>query len=326
MPSISEQIKTKQVERFHLIYGEEAYMVRYYKNAMISALSTPGDEMNCTVFQGSGIVPSEIADVAVILPFMAANRLIVVQNSGFCNSSSDMTDYFDSFPDTTYIVFVEQQVDKRNKLYKWIQKNGCVTECKHQNTASLCTWIAGYLSRFQKKISKNCAEYMISRIGNDMEFLTNELDKLISYTGEKKAVEIEDVDAVCGGVTEGKIFDLLDAVAVKDRSKALILYKDLLDNREPVPVFLSMFRRHINILLKVKDGLLKGMDKGRLAAYAGVPPFTLNNYTKQASAVKRTRLIEMLEQAAQAEENYKTGQMSDQISLELFLIQALTNA
>ena len=63
MPSISEQIKTKQVERFHLIYGEEAYMVRYYKNALISALSTPGDEMNCTVFQGSGIVPSEIADV-----------------------------------------------------------------------------------------------------------------------------------------------------------------------------------------------------------------------------------------------------------------------
>ncbi|MFR1256166.1 MAG: hypothetical protein ACLSCU_08275 [Eubacterium sp.] len=34
----------------------------------------------------------------------------------------------------------------------------------------------------------------------------------------------------------------------------------------------------------------------------------------------------MLEQAAQAEENFKTGQMSDQISLELFLIQALTNA
>ena len=120
MPSISEQIKTKQVERFHLIYGEEAYMVRYYKNALISALSTPGDEMNCTVFQGSGIVPSEIADVAVILPFMAANRLIVVQNSGFCNSSSDMTDYFDSFPDTTYIVFVEQQVDKRNnQSYHW---------------------------------------------------------------------------------------------------------------------------------------------------------------------------------------------------------------
>ena len=57
-----------------------------------------------------------------------------------------------------------------------------------------------------------------------------------------------------------------------------------------------------------------------------MPPFTLNNYTKQASAVKRTRLIEMLEQAAQAEENFKTGQMSDQISLELFLIQALTNA
>ena len=53
MPSISEQIKTKQVERFHLIYGEEAYMVRYYKNALISALSTPGDEMNCTVSEKS---------------------------------------------------------------------------------------------------------------------------------------------------------------------------------------------------------------------------------------------------------------------------------
>ena len=110
MLKLAEELKNNSISRYHLIYGEERYMVRYYKRCLIEKLSVPGDEMNCTYFQGEKAVPSAIADVGQILPFMAANRLIVIQDSSLLKSASDMVDFLTDFPETTYVVFVEREV------------------------------------------------------------------------------------------------------------------------------------------------------------------------------------------------------------------------
>ena len=230
MLTITEQLKTGNFSRFHLVYGEERYMVRYYRNSLKEKLSQPEDEMNCTVFQGDKANPSSIADVAQILPFMAPQRLIVVQDSGFFKNASDMVDFMDTFPDTTYLVFVEREVDKRNRLYKWMSKNGCITECKAQNAAMLAKWIAGYAKRADKAISPQASELLVERVGTDMELLSGEIEKLIGYVGERHDIEISDVEAISSGVTVSRIFEMIDAVALGEKERALKLYDDLLAN------------------------------------------------------------------------------------------------
>ena len=123
MLRIEDELKNNQISRFQLLYGEERYMVQYYRNQLIEKLSNPDDEMNRTFFRDKP-EPSQIAEAAQILPFFAENRLIVVEDSGYFKSSSDMADYVESFPETTYIIFVEREIDKRNRLFKWINKNG----------------------------------------------------------------------------------------------------------------------------------------------------------------------------------------------------------
>jgi DNA polymerase-3 subunit delta len=322
---IAEELKNHQLSKFHLLYGEERYMVRYYKNALIGQLSSPGDEMNCTSFQGNAAIPSAIADVGQILPFMAPQRLIIVQDSGFFKSSSDMADYLQEFPETTYVVFVEREVDKRNKLYKWISKNGCVTECQRQTEPLLKQWIAGYVKKQNKKIDNAAVEYLIERVGTDMETLINELDKLIGYSWEKDTIEPQDIDAVCSGVIVSRIFDMIDAVARKEKDKALTLYADLVANREQPMSILYLFSRHINILLQVKELAQRGLNKSEMAKKIGIPPFTVPKYAKQAEQFKRSQLIAMQENRLDYEEDFKRGKISDQLAVEMFFIQALTN-
>lgn len=326
MLTITEQLKTGNFSRFHLVYGEERYMVRYYRNSLKEKLSQPEDEMNCTVFQGDKANPSAIADVAQILPFMAPQRLIVVQDSGFFKNASDMVDFMDTFPDTTYLVFVEREVDKRNRLYKWISKNGCITECKAQNAAMLAKWIAGYAKRADKAISPQASELLVERVGTDMELLSGEIEKLIGYVGERHDIEISDVEAISSGVTVSRIFEMIDAVALGEKERALKLYDDLLANKESPMSILYLFSRHINILLQIKELSALGASQGEIVKSIGIPPFTVKKYARQAGLFKRSKLLQMLEKRADYEEKFKNGKLSDQLAVELFLIQALTNS
>lgn len=326
MQKIAEELKTNTISRYHLIYGDERYMVRYYKHSLVEKLSSPGDEMNCTFFQGGGIKESSIADVGQILPFMAPQRLIVVQDSGFFKSANEMADYLEEFPESTYVIFVEREVDKRNRLFKWMGKNGCVTECQAQSETMLKQWIAGYLKKAGKSISVGTAEYLIERTGTDMETLNNELDKLIGYTGARSVIERADVETICTGANVSKIFDMIDAVASGERDRALSLYNDLLANKEPPMSILYLFSRHINILLQIKELSAIGLNKNELAKKIGIPPFTVQKYGKQAGLFKRSHLLKMLEDRVNYEESFKTGRLSDQLAVEMFLIQALTNA
>ena len=81
MLRIEDELKNNQISRFQLLYGEERYMVQYYRNQLIEKLSNPDDEMNRTFFRDKP-EPSQIAEAAQILPFFAENRLIVVEDSG----------------------------------------------------------------------------------------------------------------------------------------------------------------------------------------------------------------------------------------------------
>lgn len=326
MLTITEQLKTGNFSRFHLVYGEERYMVRYYRNSLKEKLSQPEDEMNCTVFRGDKANPSAIADVAQILPFMAPQRLIVVQDSGFFKNASDMVDFMDTFPDTTYLVFVEREVDKRNRLYKWMSKNGCITECKAQNAAMLAKWIAGYAKRADKAISPQASELLVERVGTDMELLSGEIEKLIGYVGERHEIEISDVEAISSGVTVSRIFEMIDAVALGEKEKALKLYDDLLANKESPMSILYLFSRHINILLQIKELSALGASQGEIVKSIGIPPFTVKKYARQAGLFKRSKLLQMLEKRADYEGKFKNGKLSDQLAVELFLIQALTNS
>ncbi len=324
MKKLAEELKTHSFSRFHLIYGEERYMVRYYRNCLVRELSTPGDEMNCTYFLADKAEPSSIADVGQILPFMAPNRLIVVQDSGLFRSASDMSDYLAEFPETTYIVFVEREIDKRNRLFKWISKEGCVTECGKQSEAMLKNWIAGYVKKAGKQISVGATDQLIHQVGMDMEVLSNELEKLLGFTNDKQEIKEQDVCEICSGQLEANIFEMIEAVAAGEKERSLNLYAGLLAEKVAPMSILSLFTRHINILLQMKE--LSNLGQGELAKKIGIPSFTVRKYQAQAKAISRKKLLQMLEDRLQAEEDFKSGKLSDQMAVELFLISSLTNA
>lgn len=318
MQTIAAQLKSGDLSRFHLIYGEEPYMVRFYKNKLKTMLSNEGDDMNAAFFEGNAVPLEEVASLGSTLPFFAEKRLILMENTDLFKSSNDVAEILEGFPDTTYVVFVEKTVDKRNRLYKWVQKNGCVTECALQQEKDLIPWAARYLKGFGKSISRHTMEYMVSKVGFQMDSIVNELDKLIGYVGEREEIMPEDVDAICSGQVVGKIFDMLDAVIAGENERVFRLYGDLLELKEPPLVILHLLGRHINILIQMKE-IGNSLSERDIAKKVGVPYFAISKYKSQAKHFSKKGLFKLLEERADYEERFKTGKLGERLVAESFL-------
>ena len=320
MQKLKADIKNRQFKNCYLFYGEEDYLKRLYRDSLKAAVLNGGDDMNCTRFQGKETDVVQIKDLADTLPFFSDYRLIIVENSGLFKSANDLADYLPNMPDSTILLFVESEIDKHNRLYKYVNKCGYAVEMKPMNDREIKLWTVGILKQAGKQMRENTAEYFLGLIDNDMYHVKNELDKLIGFVGDRDEITKEDVDEIACVQVNGQIFQMMDAVASGDQKRAMKLYRDLLELRESAMSILYLLSRHFNILLQIND-LGSGVPKGEIARKVGIPPFSVGRYQSQSRHFSTAKLKEMLEQCVETEYLFKRGRIEDQIGVELLLVQ-----
>lgn len=322
MKSLNEDLKTGQLKQIYLLFGEEGYLKRQYRDRLTRAVLPEGDTMNYACYEGKGIEIREVIDLAETMPFFAERRLIVFENSGFFKSGgTDLADYIKELPETTSFLFVENEVDKRSKLYKAVKARGRAVELGFQDEATLKRWVAGLIRKENKQVSEQTIVYFLNKTGTDMENITKELEKLFCYTFGRDAVTKEDVDAVCVTQITNHIFEMVDAVAQKKQRKALELYYDLLALKEPPMRILFLMIRQYRLLLQVKGLLKAGYGRKEIASKAGLHPFVVGKYMDQAKHFPGRELRAIMEEGAELEQSVKTGRLTDHLAVELFLVK-----
>ena len=319
MQTLNQDIKTGEFKQIYLLYGEEAFLKNSYKNRLKEAI-IGDDTMNFARFEGKGLDVDELIRLADTMPFFAERRLILVEDSGFFKSASDaLVQYLPSMPDTTILLFVEMEVDKRNRLYKKVKDMGYAAELNRQDSTQLARWAGGILTREQKKITKHTMELFLSMAGDDMENIRMELEKLISYTLGREVITDEDVMAVCTVQVTNRIFEMVSAIVNRQPRKAMDLYEDLLTLKEPPMRILFLIARQFNQLLQVKDLMGKGMDKGTIASKLKMQPFVVGKTMPQARQFGREQILSYVEFCVETEEAVKSGRLQDRLAVELLI-------
>ncbi len=321
MKNIKEHIKLNQFKPVYLLYGTEDYLKKLYRDKLKTAILGDGAQMNYSYFEGKGIDTAEVISVANTMPFFSDRRLILIENSGLFKSQSDLADYMVSIPETTHIVFVESEVDKRNRLYKAVKNVGNISEMNTMDEKNLKLWVATLLDKDNKKISEDTILYLLNKIGSDMENIQNEVEKLICYAYEREIITKEDIDEVCTAQITGKIFLMVDAIGNRQQKKALDLYYDLLALKEKPMSILFLITRQFNILVQVKNLLSLGYNNTVISQKTGLMPFTIGKYVSQSKNFTMDILISALKSSADIEEMIKTGRLIDKIGVELLIVK-----
>ncbi|MDO4632845.1 MAG: DNA polymerase III subunit delta [Eubacteriales bacterium] len=321
MKQLIEDIRNHKFMNVYLLCGEEAYLKKQYRQKLLAALLDEENSINLNRYEGKGISVPALIDQAETLPFFAEYRVILIENSEFFKSSpAELAAYLEQIPPTTVIVFVEDEADKRGKLYKAVKKYGRIVEFTTQNEDTLIRWILGELKREDKKITRNTMTLFLEKTGTDMLHIQSELEKLLCYTMGREVITSEDVEEICTTHTEGKIFKMLDAMAEKRQRDALDMYYDLVLLKEPPMRILYLITRQLNLLMQVKELRGQGYDVNTIASRCGIAPFIVRNYQKQERHFSQERLRELVERAITLEEAVKTGRMNDRMAVELLLV------
>jgi len=335
MGGVSNSLSTKEYKSAYLLYGSESYLRVFYKNALKKALVNEGDNLNYSYFEGQQTDANEVVSLLETMPFMADYRVVIVENSGwFLKGSSDgedegkssgsktdsLAETIKNLPENTVVIFSEEKIDKRSKLFKAIQSKGIAEEFAEQTDDQLAKWLFNMAKAEGKNLDSKTAYYLVSECGKDMTLLQNEMSKLLAWSLEKDSITIEDVDTVCTHQINNKIFDMITAIALHKQKEALRLYYDLLTLRESPFHILSLLVRQYTQMYTVKDGLNKGLPASQIASYISTPDWVVKKIIDQVRRMNISDIKRNLEACAKADEDIKRGDLGDMMSVELLII------
>ena len=310
MKSVLEDIKNQEYKQAYLFFGEEGYLKKQYRNKLLQAWNPDGDTMK------------EVISLGESMPFFSDRRIILLENTGFFkNQCPELAEYLNNLPDYLYLLFVEDEVDKRSKMFKSVKQIGRVVDFAVQDEKTLMRWVLGIMKREGKQITQRDMEHFLSKTGTDMSNIEKELEKLLCYTMDRSVITGEDIDAVCTTQINNRIFAMVQAVAEQNQKKALDLYYDLLALKEPPMRILFLLARQFNLLLQVKELQRLGCDQKMIASRMGLQSFVVRNYTGCTGRYTTAQLRQAVEDFTQTEEEVKTGRLSDVLSVELLIVK-----
>ena len=167
------------------------------------------------------------------------------------------------FPKDNHLILTTDLTDKRRTLYKTISSHGLVIDCsvpkgdrradRIVQEAVLVEKMNSILRASGKTIDKTAYESLYEMTGFDLRTFCNNLEKLISYVGERDEIYIEDVEFTLKRTKKDPIYELTNALADRNVELSLFFLDSILGSGiHPLQVFAAIINQ-IRKLLVIKD-------------------------------------------------------------------------
>ncbi|MDR2649216.1 MAG: DNA polymerase III subunit delta [Clostridiales bacterium] len=327
MKELRADIKNKTFKRAYLLYGHEKYLVRYYENLLKETLLAPGASvMNLDIFEGGTISAKRIYDAVQTVPFLNDYRLVMARGtklfvSGRKADSEEAADILRDIPESTVLAFVEDEVDKRLRLFKKVGETGRIVEFKTPTDKELSEWVKNMIKKRGGGIARDAVSALLRATAHNMEALSAEIEKLTGYVGEGAEIKVSDIESVCAPALETQIFDLVGAVGDKKPARALDIFSNMLLMKEQPLVVLTMITRQFRLVLQSKAMAEKGRSNNDIANFLSIRGFVVTECLRQANGFKTDDLIAALKDCLEADMNIKSGRIADKLAVETLIVK-----
>lgn len=289
-----EELQKEFIRPIYIIVGEEAHLaltaLKQIRDAIAKGLGE--NDSSIRTFSGREISASLVVNSLKNVPLFGNRPLVIIREAETISKANleELTTYIEKPVLASTLIFVAEKLDGRTRFMQVAAKVGAILECKPLYMDRVPGWINMEVKKRGRQISEETAKFLAEMVGNNLGELSGALERIILYIGDRKLIDIKDVEQAVTETHQHDVFELTDAVGSKRFARAISLLQNILENGESPILVLNMLARHFRILSKAKDisGRLK--DSSEVARYLGVHPFFAKNYMSQSRAFSAKEL------------------------------------
>lgn len=274
-------IKNRQLKPVYLITGEEGYYLDmvsdYFENLVVDEASRDFDQ---TVVYGMDADMSTIISYARQFPILSPTKLVMVKEAQDIKSDrwDSLIPYLDNPQPSTVLVFVyrHKTFDKRTKVYKSIAAKGTVYEKKKLYDNEIPRWINQHVQDNGFSITENAANLISDSIGNDLDKISNELNKLYLALQKGSVITEDAIEHHIGISKTYNVFELQKAIGRRDVLRCNRIVNHFASNPKEMPIQMllpTLYSYFIKVMIYHQT-----TDKSQAASAMGINPFFLQDY------------------------------------------------
>jgi DNA polymerase-3 subunit delta len=328
------ELGQRRVAPTYLFEGEEDYLKEEaLKKLKERIILSDYEDFNYEKLSALNVPAIQIIESLSTLPFKGPHRLVVVDAVDKWSEKDQRTlaSYLENPVKSSCLVCLAEKFDRRRKLYQKFQKNGRIVSFYPLWDEEIIDWIQQQIEKEGKEIDPKALICLKERIGNDLQSLNQEIEKLIIFTHPAHLIEKEDVEKAVG---EGKgpgVFDLMGAIREKDLARALLILSQLLERGEAPLRIHSLIVHELRSLLRIKQKKDRLSPQEACSIVFGprnyYPKFytdLANHYLQAAKRFSLSELIADYEDLVEAEASIKTGKEEPEAVIQRMVVNLLT--
>ena len=341
-------LQSRKLRAAYVFVGDEAFFRKRFRDAILEHL-VPADLRDFSLFEfdlGDTDL-AEVLDRARTPSLMAPFQVFFVRGvkNLFGRGSNEeklaaIEDYCKNPNPDALIVFVadhisipadvrkiEMQDRERYQRIRDTMGQYCgIVELARVEEGEAVRWISDYCTSQAVQIEADGARELVDALGGDMMMISNELEKLILYVGEKKRITLGDVETMVLAAKQRSLYELTDAISLKDRVRALEVLDAILssgDGEEASIGHVYMLAKSFRQMLIILERNVRDQRMLWAALWQGfrVPPFAADDIIRQARRYKsRRELTRAIRLVAKADLALRSNPVSKRIVLERLIM------
>jgi DNA polymerase-3 subunit delta len=310
------------------IYGEDTYRLRrklaeiigHYKKTNKTGLNLIYPDFSK---EGPSSVLKDLEDSINQISMFKEKKMAVLINP-FSNAAfkEEFLEEGDRFVKSDDIILFcqEGKIDERNALFKFLKKSAKCQEFQLFSGLKLKNWIKKEFEKYGKKVSPDIIDILVEFVGNDLWAMDNEIKKLTSFK-KNGAITKEDVKKLVRPRIETDIFETIDAIAAKNKKRALELLNGHLEKGDSPLYLLAMICYQFRNLLIIKDLTEKRVAFYDITRKSGLHPFVVKKSYGLAQKFAFLELKKIYQKIFQVDLDIKTGKIQPEAALEMLIAE-----
>jgi len=209
----------------YLIIGESSKEIDYNLYNILNKIKY--DEINKITYDMKDTSFSTILEEITTVSMFNSPKIVIVNNFNL----DDITDFefttftnFSSSVTDTYLILITKSIDGRKKRYRVIKDNYNVINITDSNITDRTTYVKDLIDSKGYKIDRYAFEYLVNRLGTDINNINTELNKLFIYKDKDLEITKRDIDLLIFDSVDNAIYEFNNAFLENNYNKIKYMY------------------------------------------------------------------------------------------------------